>query len=148
MIRMSSGPSSVSAKVRTPGRSVAPVRLPHHACAVALIWSARLTTRLRVGGADRFGDSAVVVLERYVGDVADGGARRNEIVRLACDHGVTDQALDDLLAGHRLRPQGEGEDDADEPGGGDDRGDLLAGERDTDLSRALKVTFAPGLAHP
>ena len=95
---------------------------------------------------DRFGDSAVV--DRDVGDVADSGARRHEVVRLACDHGVTDQALDDLLTGHRLRPQDEGEDEAGETCGGDDRGDLLAGERDTDLSRALKVTFAPGLAHP
>ena len=107
---------------------------------------ARLTTRLRVGGADRFGDSAVV--DRDVGDVAHRGAAGHEVVCLARDHSVTDQAFDDLLAGYRLRPQDEGEDDADETGGGDDRGDLLAGERDTDLSRALKVTFAPGLAHP
>ena len=108
---------------------------------------ARLITRLRVGGADRFGDSAVV-LERVVGDVAHRGAARHEVVRFARDHRVTDQALDDLLARHRLCPQDEGEDEAGETCGGDDRGDLLAGERDTDLSRALKVTFAPGLAHP
>ena len=103
---------------------------------------------VRVGGADSVLHAAVVILERCIGHVANSGARGHEVVRFARDHRVTDQALDDLLAGHRLRPQGEGEDDADEPGGGDDRGDLLAGERDTDLSRALKVTFAPGLAHP
>ena len=102
---------------------------------------------VRVGGADRV-FRAAVVLERCIGHVANSGARGHEVVRLACDHGVTDQALDDLLAGHCLCPEDEGEDDADETGGGDDRGDLLAGERDTDLSRALKVTFAPGLAHP
>ena len=99
---------------------------------------------VRVGGADR--DSAVV--DRDVGDVAHRGAARHEVVRLTRDHRVTDQALDDLLAGYRLCPQDEGEDEAGETCGGDDRGDLLAGERDTDLSRALKVTFAPGLAHP
>ena len=103
---------------------------------------------VRVGGADSVLHAAVVILERCIGHVADSGARRHEVVYFACDHRVTDQALDDLLARHRLCPQDEGEDEAGETCGGDDRGDLLAGERDTDLSRALKVTFAPGLAHP
>ena len=57
---------------------------------------ARLTTRLRVGGADRFGDCAVV--DRDVGDVAHRGAAGHEVVCLARDHSVTDQAFDDLLA--------------------------------------------------